>query len=243
MVASDGSRPDLRIRQASETRAEPPLRNRPAERCEARRVRRLRGDRRPGDLAVQRFRRPRRRGRDPAQECRGERRRSCCRRGSACGRRARPGPWPTGPHAQPVARDGDLDRAVRVGPVRAPCNLVEPFQGRRRRVAVGITRPRRHDGDARPGGLEELAGRCGARPVVRDLEQVHRRQPSREQLRVHPLLDVPGKQESAARHLAEEHDRDIVDARAGVARLLGNAVGVRPEHAKSDRVERQLVAG
>jgi hypothetical protein len=79
--------------------------------------------------------------------------------------------------------------------------------------------------------------------MVRDLQQVDRRQATGEELGVDALLDVPREQEPATGDLAEEHDRDVVDAGPGVAWPLGDAVGVRPEDAESDRVERQSITG
>lgn len=110
-------------------------------------------------------------------------------------------------------------------------------------MAIWIAGARRDDRDRGPDGLEERAGRGRARSVVGDLEQVQVRQAPGEKLRVDALLDVAGQEEAPAANLAQEHDRDVVDARAGVARLLGHAVGVRPQHAEADRVERQPIAG
>jgi hypothetical protein len=65
--------------------------------------------------------------------------------------------------------------------------------------------------------------------VVGDLEDVHRRQAARNKHRVDLLLDVAGQQKSFAGGLAEQHDRHVVDARAGIRWLIRNGVGVWPE--------------
>ena len=143
--------------------------------------------------------------------------------------------------AGPVERD--LDRPVRVGPVRPAGQLVQPIERRRRRVAVRIAGARRDDGDPRTHRLEEWPRARGARAVVRDLEQVDRGEPSLEQLRIDALLDVAGEQEPMAGDLAQQDDRDVVDRRPAVRRSLRNPVRVRPEHPEVDRIELQPIAG
>ena len=79
--------------------------------------------------------------------------------------------------------------------------------------------------------------------MVRDLEQVERRQAAPEQLRIDTLLDVAGKEESLAADLAEQHDRDVVDRGPAVGRVEGHPVRIRPQDAEVDRVEREVIAG
>lgn len=62
-----------------------------------------------------------------------------------------------------------------------------------------------------------------------DLEQVDPWQAFAEQARVDVLLDVTHQQEAAWPNLAEQHDRDVVDARATVGRFGWNLPSDRPE--------------
>ena len=150
-----------------------PLQAGSAARCQERRQRCLGSGRRFDDLAA---RRSRGCGRDPAQERPLEVDTADCRAAAA----ARAGVGRGRVRAarrldtEPAALDRDLDRAVRVGAVRPARELMEPLDRRRRRVPVRVAGARRHDRDARPNGLEEFRRRRGARPVVRDLQQVHR---------------------------------------------------------------------
>ncbi len=78
--------------------------------------------------------------------------------------------------------------------------------------------------------------------MVGDLEDVHVRQPFRHEARVHVVLGVAREEERAARRLAEEHDRGVVDRPAGVAGVGGHAAGLRPQHAEPHLAEAQVVA-
>jgi len=64
-----------------------------------------------------------------------------------------------------------------------------------------------------------------------------------EEDRVDLLLNVAGEQEPPVADFAEQHDRDVVHAGAGVGRFTGNGHPIRPQHAKSHLVEREAVAG
>jgi len=55
--------------------------------------------------------------------------------------------------------------------------------------------------------------------VVGDLEKVHPWDAAGQDYRINPLLDVAGEQESPPTDLAEQDDRDVVDARSGVGWL------------------------
>jgi hypothetical protein len=97
-------------------------------------------------------------------------------------------------------------------------------------------------GDLGSRRLQERFRGGGPGAVVRDLEHVHARNPSRQQLRVDALLDVAHEQEALRPHLAQQDDRDVVDRGAAIRRVLGHPAGVRPEDAKVDRVKRQSIA-
>jgi hypothetical protein len=75
------------------------------------------------------------------------------------------------------------------------------------------------------------------------LQQVHGRHAASKQLGVDALLDVAGEQESMLVELAEQDDRHVVDRGAAIGRLERHTVGVRPEDAKPDLVERQAIPG
>lgn len=240
MVASDGSRPDPWIREPAEAGSgRPPLTGRADGRQEGRQWC-LGGDRWSHDLATGRSRCRRW---DPAEELHRRQYRGTLGRGCLSRCWTRPRPRACRPDPEPAALDRDLHGAVRVGAVRPTRERMEPLERRRRWMAVRVARTRGHDRDGRPHGLEERPGRRRARPVMRDLQQVHLRQAAGEELGVDPLLDVAGEQEPPASHLAEEHDRDVVDPGAGVTRTFGDPVRVWPEHTESDRVERQPVTG
>lgn len=55
--------------------------------------------------------------------------------------------------------------------------------------------------------------------MVGDLEKVHPRDATGQDDRIDPLLDVAREQESPSIDLAEQDDRDVVDARPGVGWL------------------------
>jgi hypothetical protein len=141
-----------------------------------------------------------------------------------------------------VAVESNFDRPVAIGPERLRGADAQPLDRRRRRMAVRIAEPRRHDGDA---GFDDIQKRLRARrsrPVMGDLQEVDLRQPAREELGIDLLLDVAGQEKPSPADLAEEHDRNVVDRAAAVGRAERHAPRVGPEHAKSDVVERQPVA-
>ncbi len=74
----------------------------------------------------------------------------------------------------------------------------------------------RRDGDRRPDRIDERLG--GGRPasVVCDFQQVDMRQALGQQRRVDAFLDIAHQQEPTRADLAEQHDRDVVDAGAPV---------------------------
>jgi hypothetical protein len=142
-----------------------------------------------------------------------------------------------------VGADVDLDRAVRVGSENVRDVLLQPFHGGLRRVAVGVSGTRRDDGNGRRHRIEKRRRRRRAAAVVRHLEHVDVRQPAPDEDRIDRLLDVARQQEASPIDRAEQYDRDIVDAGAGVARLSRHRAGIRPQHVEPDLVEREAVPG
>ena len=67
--------------------------------------------------------------------------------------------------------------------------------------------------------------------------------PSAEQRRVDALLDVAHQQEASRPDLAEQDDRDVVDAGPAVGRLGRDLAADRPQDAQRDLVDRQAIAG
>ena len=132
-------------------------------------------------------------------------------------------------HGEAVGAEVHLDRAVLVRPEDPRTARAEPVERRPRRVAVRVAGAGRRDRDPRSDGVDECLGRRRRAAVVGDLEQVDARQPAGEQRRVDALLDVAHQQEPAAVRLAQEHDRDVVDPRAGVGRLERHGARVRPQ--------------
>ncbi len=76
-----------------------------------------------------------------------------------------------------------------------------------------------------------------------DLEQIDPWQPVGQQRRVDVFLDVAGQEEPALADDAEQHDRHVVDAAAGIGRFLRHLATHRPEHAHRDLVDRQSITG
>lgn len=137
----------------------------------------------------------------------------------------------------------DLHAAHLVGPQDARARQFEPPQGEPARMAVRVPGTDRHDGDRRPDGGEEGRTRRGAAAVVGDLEHVDARQPATHQDRIDAFLGVAGQEEAATCHLAEEDDRDVVDARPGFGGRRRNGPRIRPQDAQRDVVEGQPIAG
>ena len=75
-----------------------------------------------------------------------------------------------------------------------------------------------------------------------DLEEIDCRQAAGQELRIDLLLDISDQQESMPVHLAEQHDRNVVDARTAVRGPFRDGARVRPQHAKAELVHRQAVA-
>ena len=130
--------------------------------------------------------------------------------------------------------------SVRIDPRAA---RAEPVERRSRRVAVRVAGAGRGDRDSRVDGVDERLGRRRGAAVVGDLDQVDAREPAGEQRGVDALLDVAHQQEPAAVRLAQEHDRDVVDPRAGVGRLERHGARVRPQDRQPDLAEADLRAG
>jgi hypothetical protein len=122
-------------------------------------------------------------------------------------------------------------------------NLFQALHRRRRGVAIRISSPGGHRRDARPNRREELLRARGPRSVVRHLEEVDGGQAAGQQDRIDLLLDVAGQQEPPGPDLPEEHDRDVVDGRAAIARVLRNLPRIRPQDGQLDVIDRELVPG
>jgi hypothetical protein len=110
-------------------------------------------------------------------------------------------------------------------------------------VAVRIAGPGGSHRDLGSNGREEGIGRRGLAAVVRDLEQIDRREALGEQRRVDVLLDVPGQQEAPLTHHPEQHHRHVVDAAAGIRWFGRDLATDGPQHPHRDLVDRQPVSG
>jgi hypothetical protein len=123
------------------------------------------------------------------------------------------------PHREAGRFEGHGHRAVDVRSVHPRSGRGQPFQRSSRGVAVRIAGPGGCHRDLRSNGREEGIRRRGLAAVVRDLEEIHRRQALREQRRIDVLLDVPGQQEAPLTHDAEQDHGHVVDATAGIGRF------------------------
>ena len=160
----------------------------------------------------------------------------------------RPVPWrrlrvPLRAHVRHRPREPDLDAPVKVGPIRVDRALAQPLERLGRGMAVVVVGARRDDGHARADRVEQRRRRGRSRAMVGDLEQVDRRQATREERRVHVLLEVAREQESEPAGLAQEHDRGVVDALAIRRGSRRDGFRVRPENAEADPVDRQSIPG
>lgn len=154
------------------------------------------------------------------------------RRRSTLAGRHRPG--------SPVER-GD-DRAVEVGSVDPCTDRLETRERLGGRMAVRVVAA---DGDEREGRMrrrQERGGRRGPTAVVRDLQQVHRRQPSLEKGWIDALLGVTGEEDAGRADGPKQDERAVVDLgpRLGSDRRDGPAVW--PEDLELDRVQFDPVA-
>jgi hypothetical protein len=143
-----------------------------------------------------------------------------------------------GAHRHAVGLEPDDHRAIEVGPEHARPGRGQPVKGRLRRMPVGIAGPGRCDRDRRAGRIDERL--CGRRlaAVVGDLEQVHVRQPVLEERWVDAFLDVAHQQEAPLPDLAEQDDRDVVDAGPAIGRGGRDLATDRPQDAQRDLVDR-----
>jgi hypothetical protein len=142
-----------------------------------------------------------------------------------------------------VGAEGHDDRAVPVRPKDAGAGRSQAFQGDPAWVAVRIAGAGRRDRDPWPHRVHEPLRRGRAASVVRHLEEIDMGESPGEQLGIDRLLDVAHQQEPAPPDRAIQHDRDVVDARAGVGRLSRDLAGPRPEDSQGDLVDRQSIAG
>jgi hypothetical protein len=142
------------------------------------------------------------------------------RLGSAFGPR-RPATLDAADEVVSVRADGDV--AVEVRSKELGADLLEPRNGPRRRVPVGVARAGADHGDRRAKAIDERI--CGSRraAVVGNFQDVDRAtepfgKSVGHKLRVDLLLDVAGKEHAALTELEVENDRHVVDARARVRR-------------------------
>jgi hypothetical protein len=108
-------------------------------------------------------------------------------------------------------------------------------------MSIRVPGPGRRDGDRRPDGIDKCLGRCRPAAVVRDLEQVDVRQTVRQQGGVDAILDIAHQQEPTRPDLAEEDDRDVVDAGPAIGWHGGNPAADRPQHPHGDLVDGEPV--
>ena len=78
---------------------------------------------------------------------------------------------------------------------------------------------------------------------MRDLEEVDGRQTLGEETRIDLLLDVSGEKEPASADRPQEDDGHVVDPRSCIRRLGRHLAADRPQDAKADLVDREVVAG
>jgi hypothetical protein len=76
---------------------------------------------------------------------------------------------------------------------------------------------------------------------MRHLEQVDARQALRQHRWVDVLLHIAGQEEPTLPDDAEQDDRHVIDAAAGIGRLGRDPAADRPEHAHRDLVDRQPI--
>jgi hypothetical protein len=110
-------------------------------------------------------------------------------------------------------------------------------------MSVRIPSPGRGDRNGRPRCVKQGIGRRRPAAVVGDLEKRDPGDAAGHQERIDLLLDVAGEQELLAAKRPEQDDRDVVDSRPRVRRLIGNAAAVRPKDPESGTVESEFVAG
>jgi hypothetical protein len=119
-----------------------------------------------------------------------------------------------GPRDHPIRPDGDLDRAREVGPEHAASVVRQAGECRRGRMSVRIART---NGDHRQRGSEGVEQGIGGRrraAVMCDLQEVDVRQPASDELGIDRLLGIPRQEDPPTVDLAEQDDRDVVDADA-----------------------------
>jgi hypothetical protein len=136
-----------------------------------------------------------------------------------------------------------FDCAIEVRPEHCRAAFTEPVEGLGRGMAIRVSEPCRNDREGRPHGVEEGSGGGGPAAVVRDLQEVDVRQTTAQQDGIDALLDVAHQEEPVTFDLPEEHNRDVVDARAGIRRAGRNGARVGPQHPKGDGIEGDRVAG
>ena len=74
------------------------------------------------------------------------------------------------------------------------------------------------------------------------LQEVDPGQAQADQLPIHVLLGIAGQQEPPPVHVAEHHDRDVVDAHPGAWWAGRDAPAIWPEHPEDEVIHHQLVA-
>jgi hypothetical protein len=76
-----------------------------------------------------------------------------------------------------------------------------------------------------------------------DLQQVDAWQSAGQEQRVDPLLDIAGQQEAPSPDLPEQHDRDVVDGGAPVARALRHLTRIGPHDRETNLINREAIPG
>lgn len=79
--------------------------------------------------------------------------------------------------------------------------------------------------------------------MVRDFEQVNPGQPTGDEERVNPFLNISRQQEGSLPYAAEEHNRKVVELRAAVDRTGRDFAPRWPDHSDLDLVDRDSVVG
>jgi hypothetical protein len=146
-----------------------------------------------------------------------------------------------GSHGHPGRLETHDDGAVTIRSKDPGAGRREAVEGRLRRVAIRVAGPGGRHRDPGPDGIDEGLRGGGLAPMMGDLEQVDMWQAIGQEVRIDRLLDVAHQQEPPRSDLSEQHDGDVVDARAAVGRLDRDLAPDRPEHAQGDLVDLEAI--
>ena len=148
-----------------------------------------------------------------------------------------------GPYRHPGRLEADHDRPVAIRPQHPGAGGRQPIQRCLGRVSVGVPGTRRRNRHTRSGGIHECLRGRGPAAVVGDLEQVDVGQPVLEEGWIDAFLDVAHQQEPPLPDLAEQDDRDVVDAGPAVRRGRRDLPTDRPQHAERDLIDFEPIPG